>query len=214
LSLPDDWEIYISELVTHAPDGLASLRSGILELEEAGYIIKSLERGKSGKFAGYDYTVIENPTVLRKSQNGEQPYGDFPYTEKPSTENHTLLINDLTNNDLTNLKKGEIDLFEQCKEIFEIKKGRLITDGQAFSQMINNFKANDVTAEDYAAAIEAMDADPKYNGSKPTSYEKWAIGYAQRRKNPVKPKSNGKQRITDDVFEDAKRILREMEDDD
>lgn len=212
LSLPDDWEIYVSELITHAPDGVASLRSGMKELEDAGYLIKSLERGKSGKFAGYDYTVIENPTVLRKSQNGE-PYGDFPYTEKPNTENHTLLINDLTNTDKTNLKKGESDLFEDCKNIYETKKGQLVTDPQAFTQMINNFKTHDVTPEDYAYAIDAMDADPKYNGSKPTSYEKWAIGYAKQRQNPVKPKTNGKRKTTDDAFEEAKRILREMEGD-
>lgn len=213
LSLPDDWEIYVRELITHAPDGVASLRSGMKELEDSGYLVKSLEHDKSGKFEGYDYTVIENPTVLRKSLNGEQPYGEKPYTEKPYTENHTLLINNLTNNDYTKLKKGEPDLFDECKEIFEIKKGRLVTDAQSFVQMINNFKEHGVTVEDYAAAIDAMDANPKYNGSKPTSYEKWAIGYAERRKNPPKPKTNGKRKITDDVFEDAKRILREMDGD-
>lgn len=223
LSLPDDWEIYVSELITHAPDGVASLRSGMKELEDAGYLVKSLEHGKSGKFVGYSYTVIENPTVLRKSQNGlnedknnsidSQPYGEKPYTEKPYTENHTLLILNNTNTDKTNIKKGEPDLFDECHVIYETKKGQLITDAQSFVQMINNFKANDVTAEDYAAAIDAMDADPKYNGSKPTSYEKWAINYAQRRKNPPKPKAGRKPKITDDVFEEAKRILREMDGD-
>lgn len=110
------------------------------------------------------------------------------------------------------LKKGQSGLFDECRAVYEITKGKLITDPQAFTLMINNFKANGVTAEDYAAAIEAMDADPKYNGSKPTSYEKWAIGYAQRRKNPPKPKTNGKRKTTDDAFEEAKRILREMDD--
>lgn len=212
LSLPDDWEIYVSELVKHAPDGAASLRSGMKELEKSGYLIKTLEHDKSGKFEGYDYTVIENPTVWRKSPNGEQPYGEKPYTEKPYTENRTLLIKDLTKNNNTN-KKKEPDLFEDCRQIYETQKGHLVTDPQSFVLMINNFKDNDVTAEDYAAAIDAMDADPKYNGSKPTSYEKWAIGYARKRKNPPKIKSKRKKGISDDVFEDAKRILREMEDD-
>jgi hypothetical protein len=79
------------------------------------------------------------------------------------------------------LSNPKTDLFDSCKQIYEQKKGLLVTDGQAFTQMINNFKKAGVTADDYAAAISAMDADPKYKGTKPTSYEKWAIGYAENR---------------------------------
>jgi hypothetical protein len=71
--------------------------------------------------------------------------------------------------------------------IYETKKGRPITDGQSFALMIGHFKDAGVTAEDYAAAIDAMDADDRYKGSKPTSYEKWAIGYAEKRLNPPTP---------------------------
>jgi len=84
--------------------------------------------------------------------------------------------------------KGELDLFDACMRIYETKKGYPVTDGASFSSMIKNFKHNGVTAEDYAAAIDAMDADPKYKGSKPTSYERWAMGLAERRLNPPKPK--------------------------
>ena len=78
------------------------------------------------------------------------------------------------------------ELFDACVEVYETKKGKLVTDGASFALMINNFKANGVTSEDYAAAIDAMDADPRYKGNKPTSYETWAIGYAEKRKNPTK----------------------------
>lgn len=98
--------------------------------------------------------------------------------------------NDGENPDLIRQNDGNTgDLFDACVSIYEAKKGKLVTDGQAFAIMINNFKANGVTAQDYAAAIDAMDADGRYKGGKPTSYEKWAIGYAEKRKNPVKPRT-------------------------
>ena len=78
------------------------------------------------------------------------------------------------------------ELFDACVEVYEKKKGKLVTDGQAFAIMINNFLANGVTAQDYAYAIDAMDADGRYKGGKPTSYESWALGYAEKRKNPAK----------------------------
>jgi len=78
------------------------------------------------------------------------------------------------------------DLFEECQIIYESKKGKPVTDGQSFALMIQNFEKEGVTVGDYSAAIDAMDADGKYKGSKPTSYEAWAIGYADKRKNPAK----------------------------
>jgi hypothetical protein len=38
LSLPDDWQIYLSEIETHSPDGKSSLASAINELKEYGYL--------------------------------------------------------------------------------------------------------------------------------------------------------------------------------
>jgi hypothetical protein len=92
------------------------------------------------------------------------------------------------------------DLFDACVEIYEGKKGKLVTDGQAFAMMIVNFKANGVTADDYAAAIDAMDADDRYKGSKPTSYERWAIGYAEKRKNPTR--INKQTKTNEEILEE------------
>ena len=38
LSLPDDWEICITELVSHFSDGIKSIRAGIKELVLLGYL--------------------------------------------------------------------------------------------------------------------------------------------------------------------------------
>ena len=43
---PDDWEYYESEVVKHSTDGIAALKSGLKELEEAGYLHRERAREK------------------------------------------------------------------------------------------------------------------------------------------------------------------------
>ena len=38
LSMPDDWKFYVKELSDHAKDGEDSLRSGIKDFKECGYL--------------------------------------------------------------------------------------------------------------------------------------------------------------------------------
>jgi DNA-binding MarR family transcriptional regulator len=105
----------------------------------------------------------------------------------------------------TELKiKGEPDLFDQCRQIYETKKGRLVTDGRGFALMIEQFKAAGVSAEDYEAAIDAMDADDRYTGHKPTSYQKWALNYARARKENTTGTGKGSQP------KDPDQIIKEM----
>ena len=89
---------------------------------------------------------------------------------------------------------GEIDLFEACARVYEKLKGYMVTDPSSFALMVSNFENNSVTPEDYAGAIIAMSNDPKYKrANKPTSFEKYALGIAEKRLNPVitEYKSNG-----------------------
>jgi hypothetical protein len=120
---------------------------------------------------------------------------------------------DDTNHQLTiiknhQLKEEEIDLFQACKEIYETKKGLQVTDGQSYSLMINNFKKNGVIPEDYAAAIDAMSKDHRYKrATNPTSYEKYALGIADKRQNPVvaNKRSTSTQDATDLILQMVER---------
>jgi hypothetical protein len=96
LSKPDDWKVYESEISSHSKDKIDSVRSGVKELINAGYIKRTREQDGKGKFKGYIYNVFETP------QNKELcPLLDFPKTGNP-----TLLINDNTNNDINIPQKG------------------------------------------------------------------------------------------------------------
>jgi hypothetical protein len=79
MSLPNDWQIRQDEIFSHFTEGKAALRSAWKELAEAGYVKKTPAQGGDGRFAGWDYTVVESP-MLRETaflaQNTEVPETD------------------------------------------------------------------------------------------------------------------------------------------
>lgn len=94
LSLPDDWQFYVTELTNHATDGQSGIRSGLKELEEQGYLTRKQKRKKDGTFEPITWTIRDEPAF---SPDDEKPQADKPYTDKPQAENHTLLNTNNTN---------------------------------------------------------------------------------------------------------------------
>ena len=76
LSLPDDWDLHVNELVTHFTDGKDGIRSGMKELTDKGYLFCVPRKDETGKYIGNDYVVKEDPCV-------ESPHTENPYTENP-----------------------------------------------------------------------------------------------------------------------------------
>lgn len=62
----------MSELQTHASDGKSSLQQAIKELVSFGYIEKLPMKDK-GRFAGYAYKIIENPSNRSRFSATEKP---------------------------------------------------------------------------------------------------------------------------------------------
>ncbi|TEA54659.1 DnaD domain protein [Bacillus sp. BH2] len=79
LTLPDDWVFYREELATHAKDGLDSLRSGMKELKEYGYLQRLPIRNDNNKIVSWETVIHEVPQV--------EPLADFPPVEEPPVEN-------------------------------------------------------------------------------------------------------------------------------
>jgi len=102
LSLPDNWEIYVTEIEKHSTDGEKSLRSGLKELEDAGYLEKEIIRDSTGKFSGSAYVVYERPTVSPKAECRKTE------RRKPTTTNNDLNNNKLTNKVLINDTHKEV----------------------------------------------------------------------------------------------------------
>lgn len=78
LSLPDNWEFSETGLCSiFKKDGRSSIRSGLKELEENGYLVRSRVRDESGKLTSTEWTVSDHPMF------------ENPMLENPMLENRT-----------------------------------------------------------------------------------------------------------------------------
>lgn len=168
LSRPDNWIFYEDEIVSHSSDGKDSVRSGIKELINYGYITRQKKR-EAGKFAGYEYIVYEAPVdIVGEDEEAtyveedfiphtEKPFTENPKTENPKTvdpktENPKLINNDNTNNDLTNKRK------ELNNDVVVVEKQ------QQFQKILDMFNNNihlmtSIEAEKIMQWLEDLDAD-------------------------------------------------------
>lgn len=81
LSKPDSWHANIEELTASHNDGINSVRSGVDELVNAGYIKRErVVDKKTKRVTSWQWIVVENPKA--------NPDNDFPDVEKPDVENH------------------------------------------------------------------------------------------------------------------------------
>lgn len=82
LSLPDDFRLRLCHLAKQKSCGRDATRARIKELEGAGYLIITRERGTHGRFSSTLWEVCDTPT-----QNPTSPRSGFPYVVQPGTEN-------------------------------------------------------------------------------------------------------------------------------
>ncbi|WP_391558943.1 helix-turn-helix domain-containing protein [Robertmurraya sp.] len=61
LSKPDDWRIFVPDLVKHCADGRDSIRAGLRELEEHGYLIRYQLKNEKGRFSNTECVLYEVP---------------------------------------------------------------------------------------------------------------------------------------------------------
>ena len=81
LALPDNWEFSEKGLESIFKDGLASIRSGLQDLERYGYLKRTRTRDKNGRMANVEWLIFEKSIF--------PPECDFPIVDNPILENHT-----------------------------------------------------------------------------------------------------------------------------
>jgi len=90
VKLPKDWKIRIVELAKHHKDSRDSIRTGIIELLEAGYLERLGRSRDKGQLKDYEYRIN---TDFRPRP--EKPTLENPVQVKPSTENPVQVISAL-----------------------------------------------------------------------------------------------------------------------
>lgn len=104
-SLPEDWDFYESEITKHATDGKDSTGTGLDELEEKGYLVRSRARNNRGQLQGSIWILHEHPQSKAKKPNpsseNPQPKPEKPIPENPVQDNAVQDNPQLLNTNLT-----------------------------------------------------------------------------------------------------------------
>lgn len=99
LSLPPDFKLYLKKLGSLRPSGRDSTRTGLVELQECGYLkIEKIRDNESGRFLGNFWEVTDTPVVLENQPSSPEtdfPNTGFPISDFPASENPTLLRNSI-----------------------------------------------------------------------------------------------------------------------
>lgn len=86
-SRPDDWTFYLKDIIKNGADGRDSVRAGLKELEECGYLTRSQSRNEDGTFSSEcEWVFYETPRTDKS-----EPKTDFPTSENAKSGNRPLL---------------------------------------------------------------------------------------------------------------------------
>lgn len=121
-SKPDDYDFSSERIVEETKDGVDSIKSSLVELEETGYLQRS--RQQSGRV---DYILIfpkvENPT------GGISPQGNIPSISKKDN----ISSNILNNSNITYTGENPVKPVVESREFFQ----ELSEKGQKFSDLVS-----------------------------------------------------------------------------
>lgn len=103
-SVSEDWDYSINGLATQFNDGVESIRSGIKELVDAGYITWTRHRDENGRVRGNDVYLHEIP-VEHKSENTNS--GKTQTGENDNNKEKTITKQRISNDNKLSLDTSE-----------------------------------------------------------------------------------------------------------
>lgn len=121
LSRPDDWRIYETELNKHSSDGRDSSRTGIKELEQAGYIHRTRKRNEKGQLREYEYQVFEQPSQIGKTYVGKTNIGKSNTTNNNSTNNNNTNNETCDTSQIFQLVSKELEMIQSPLKVQELE---------------------------------------------------------------------------------------------
>ena len=120
LSLPEDWDYTLKGLAAINRESIDAIRTAVLELEQAGYIVRSRVRDERGCLRGCDYIVYERPQEKPPKPTWEnptldnptlvQPTLEKPMLDSPTQENPTQLNKEIQKTNLPKKEKLNTDI--------------------------------------------------------------------------------------------------------
>ena len=134
LSLPENWDYTLKGLTALFSDGIDSIRQGIKELEENGYIVRERKRDARGRLGGMEYVIYETPEKAVENSDPEQsspanaePTEDFPAQDE-SIEDKAMLYKELnksrTKESITYLSNPYQSITEEVPDVMGYDEAR------------------------------------------------------------------------------------------
>ena len=106
-SLPDDWNYSIKGLSDLFSDGELSIKNGLDELKERGYLKVNCIRDSKGRISDWMYIIKEDPTL--DDTDVDLPELENRYVEEPALENPTQLNTNKSNTNQCSCKNSLVD---------------------------------------------------------------------------------------------------------
>ena len=136
LSKPNGWKVRLADVVNHTKEGERSVRSGMKDLETAGYIHKFADRDEKGKINEWVYEVYERPASNPHCASAEvgNQHVDSPQVDKSHYSN-----NDFSNKEFSNNEEEDEDKqrFAQVFDFYENNFGG--THGEVVTKFIDEW---------------------------------------------------------------------------
>lgn len=113
LSLPDCWQFSVKGLATLSGEGNDSIRGGIKELEEVGYLSRKRKHLPNGRLGEMEYTLYEQAKEPAQEEPAqglptlEKPTQEKPIQGKPTQANPTLLSTNIINTEYIKNRERE-----------------------------------------------------------------------------------------------------------
>lgn len=98
LSLPDEWDYSLKGLANISKEKIDAIRTGIKELEKAGYVERHQIRNDKGQIEDVEYIIHEQPIMVEPIL--ENPMLDKPFQENPIQLNINKSITEELNTDV------------------------------------------------------------------------------------------------------------------
>jgi Helix-turn-helix domain len=180
LSMPDDWQFCVADLMNRSTDGRDSIKSQLNELERIGYIKRGQETNADGTF-GHAYVLVRSSMDLPWP---DEPLTENPLTVNPLTENplqqsthstkDTESKNPTTNVTLSRSQEiSEIwDAYVQSIEDFKRRTGKKVRVrklSQPYRDLIDLRLRDGYTVEEVKLAMTGWVHSPHHTGDKPDS---------------------------------------------
>lgn len=208
LSLPDNWDFKENSIKALATDGISSVRSGLKELMNKGYLIREPIR-EGNLIVDWQYTLIDNPRNLENLKIENLKIENLKLENlKLENLNHIKLNNNSTKNELN---KNNINVCTHKHKYGEYQHV-LLTDKEHTHLL-------DLYGDSLDEHIKILDEYIETSGKKYKNHslviQKWVHDeWAKRNKNNVKLDSKfyvqENNQSYADVHKEMERVRREI----